>query len=82
MRVVDNWRAVLKHAWSVRLLFVAAVLSGLEVALPLLHGLLPISPLVFAGLSGICVCGAFIARFVVQEKLSGGSHAEKSDQVE
>ncbi|MER9586983.1 hypothetical protein [Mesorhizobium sp. M0276] len=33
MRLVDNWRA-LKHAWSVRLLFIAAVLSGLEVALP------------------------------------------------
>ncbi|MER8967729.1 hypothetical protein NKI25_18740 [Mesorhizobium sp. M0808] len=71
MRLVDNWRAVLKHAWSVRLLFVAAILSGLEVALPLLNGLLPIPPLIFAALSGVCVCGAFIARFVVQEKISG-----------
>lgn len=71
MRIVDNWRAVLKHAWSVRLLFVAALLSGLEVALPLLNGLLPIPPLIFAALSGLCVCGAFIARFVVQKKISG-----------
>lgn len=74
LKIVDNWRAVLKHAWSVRLLLVAAVLSGMEVALPLLNGLLPVPPLVFAAFSGLCVCGAFIARFIVQEKLSGGSN--------
>ena len=77
MRVIDNWRAVLKHAWSVRLLLIAAVLSGLEVALPLLDGVLPIPPLAFAALSGVSVCGAFIARFVVQEKLSGSKDAEE-----
>lgn len=71
MRIVKNWRAVLQHAWSVRLLLVAAMLSGLEVALPLLNGVLPIPPLIFAALSGVCVCGAFIARFVAQEKISG-----------
>lgn len=71
MRIVANWRAVLKHAWSVRLLLIAAVLSGAEVALPLLDGLLPIPPIVFAAISGLCVAGAFVARFVVQEKVSG-----------
>ncbi|MBZ9922269.1 hypothetical protein LB579_31835 [Mesorhizobium sp. BR1-1-7] len=71
MRLIDDWKAVLRHAWSVRLLFIAAVLSGLEVALPLLNGLLPVPPLVFAALSGLCVCAAFVARFVVQKKLSG-----------
>lgn len=77
MKLIENWRAVLKHAWSVRLLALAGVLSGLEVALPLLNGVLPIPPLTFAGLSGFCVCAAFIARFVVQEKLSGDRDADQ-----
>jgi len=71
MRLIDNAWLVFKHAWSVRLLAVAGLLSGLEVALPLLNGILPIPPISFAAMSGVCVCGAFIARFVVQEKLSG-----------
>jgi hydrogenase/urease accessory protein HupE len=36
MTLIWNWKAVLKRAWSIRLIVVAAVLSGLEVALPLL----------------------------------------------
>ena len=74
MRLVANWRAVLKHAWSVRLLLLAGILSGLEVALPLLDGILPVPPTTFAALSGLCVCMAFIARLVAQEKVS--SHEE------
>jgi len=71
MKLVSNWRAVLKHAWSVRLLLLAGILSGLEVALPLLDGILPVPPTVFASLSGLCVCMAFIARLVAQQKVSG-----------
>ena len=33
MTLVANWRAVLRRAWSVRLMLVAAVLSAAEVAL-------------------------------------------------
>lgn len=70
MNLIANWRAVLKHAWSVRLLLLAAVLSGLEVALPFLDGLLPISPGVFALLSFGATVGAFVARFVAQQRLN------------
>ncbi len=35
MRLVDNWRRVLARAWSVRLIVLAALLSGIEGALPL-----------------------------------------------
>lgn len=72
MRLVENWRDVLRHAWSVRLLILAGVLSGAEVALPLLDGLLPIPQGVFASLSGLVVCGAFVARLVAQKGLSNG----------
>lgn len=51
-------------------MLLAAVLSGLEVALPLLGGLLPIPSRVFAALSGLTVAAAFVARFIVQKGLS------------
>lgn len=30
----ENWRAILKHAWSIRLMMLAALLSGFEAFLP------------------------------------------------
>ncbi|KRB22666.1 hypothetical protein [Mesorhizobium sp. Root172] len=78
MQLVSNWKAVLQHAWSIRLMLLAGVLSGVEVALPLIDGLFPIPRGVFAGLSGLVVCGAFIARIVVQSKVSGGNTNEPS----
>lgn len=71
MKLVPNWREVLRYAWSIRLLILAGVLSGAEVALPLLQDLLPIHRGVFAGLSALTVCGAFVARFVAQTSVSG-----------
>lgn len=68
--LVKNWRDVLRRAWSVRLLIVAGLLSGLEVALPLIDGLYEIPRGVFAALSGLTVAGAFVARFIAQKGLS------------
>ena len=70
MKLVTEWREVLRRAWSIRLMLIAAALSGIEVALPLLDGLLPIPPGVFAGLSGLTVAAAFVARLVVQKGIS------------
>ncbi len=70
--LVRNWRAVLRSAWSVRLLAVAGILSGIEVALPLLDGYLLIPPRLFAGLSGITACVAFVARLIAQKDVSDG----------
>ena len=70
MKPVANWRAVLRHAWSVRLLAVAFILTGLEVALPLMDGLLPIPPRSFAILAGLATAGAFVARLVAQKGVS------------
>lgn len=68
--LVSNWRDVLRKAWSVRLLLLAGLLSGLEVALPLIDGVYEIPRGVFAALSGITVAGAFVARLVAQKGLS------------
>lgn len=74
MKLVANWRAVLARAWSVRLMAAAFVLTVLEVALPLLDGLLPIPPYTFAALSGLATAGAFVARLVAQNNVSGEKH--------
>ncbi|MBX3547468.1 hypothetical protein [Chelatococcus sp.] len=71
MRLVPNWREVLRYAWSIRLLILAGALSGAEVALPLLQEILPIHRGVFAGLSALTVCGAFVSRIVAQKSVSG-----------
>ncbi|PSH68629.1 hypothetical protein CU102_12790 [Phyllobacterium brassicacearum] len=70
MKPVANWRAVLRKAWSIRLMLLAGLLSGAEVALPLLDGVLPIPPGIFAGLTFFTVGAAFVARLVVQKGLS------------
>jgi len=71
MKLVPNWRAVLTRAWSIRLMAAAFVLTALEVALPLVDGLLPIPPFTFAALSGLATAGAFVARLVAQKTMSG-----------
>jgi hypothetical protein len=70
MKPVANWRAVLRRAWSIRLMLLAGLLSGAEVALPLLDGILPIPPGAFAPLTVVTVGAAFVARLVVQKGLS------------
>lgn len=72
MNLIPNWRDVLRKAWSARLMLLAALLSGAEVALPLLGGILPIPTGIFAALSFLTVVGAFVARFVAQKGLTDG----------
>lgn len=70
--LVRNWRAVLRYAWSIRLLVLAGLLSGAEIALPLIQDLLPIPRGAFAGLSFLATAMAFVARLVAQQSVSGG----------
>ena len=67
MRLDDQWRVILRKAWSARLLAVAVVLSAAEVLLPFVSDRFPRT--VFAVLSLVVVCGALVARVVVQKGL-------------
>jgi len=69
MSLIHNWRAVLRRAWSVRLMIMAGILSGFEVALPFLDGLLPVAPGVFAALSALTTAAAFVARLLAQKDM-------------
>lgn len=69
MRLVDNWRKVIKHAWSMRLMLLAGALSGAEIALPILDEFLPIPRGVFAAGSGLVTMFALVARLTAQQSL-------------
>ncbi len=71
MKLLHNWRDVLKFAWSIRLMVIAGLLSGAEIALPLLDGVVVIPRGVFAALSFAATAGAFIARLIAQASISG-----------
>lgn len=64
-----DWRTVLRHAWTIRLMAVVFVLSILEVFLSLVA--LPIPPLASAVITGLVSAGAFWARLVAQKDISG-----------
>jgi hypothetical protein len=70
MQLLPNWRAVLQRAWSIRLMILAGLLSGAEIALPLLDGFIDIPRGLFAALSAAATCGAFITRLLAQRGLS------------
>lgn len=68
MKLVSDWKRVLACAWSIRLLLLAGILSGVEVALPLISDALPIPTGAFAALSLFITAGAFVARIVSQKE--------------
>lgn len=67
MKLYDNWKDIVRKAWSVRFMAAAGILSGVEVALPYLQDTMPRGT--FAALSGIFVGAAFVARLVAQKEL-------------
>jgi hypothetical protein len=68
MALYSNWREIVKKAWSIRLMAVAAVMSAAEVIVPFFADALPRGA--FAAISGLTVAGAFVARLVAQRDLS------------
>ncbi|MBY5371325.1 hypothetical protein HFO93_28480 [Rhizobium leguminosarum] len=73
--LVHNWRAVLKRAWSVRLMALALLCIVLEpvtnvVAASWVSGNLFIQ-LAMSTASGLFAAAAIIARIFVQQKISG-----------
>lgn len=65
MKLYDNWKDILKRAWSIRLMILAGMLSAVEVVLPLFADSIPRGT--FAALSGVTVTCAFVARLVAQK---------------
>ena len=74
MKLTADWRAVLRHAWSVRFIIAAALLSAIEAVLPLFGDAIPRVP--FAILTFLAVGAALVARIVAQPKTLPGAADE------
>ena len=68
MTLHDNWRTLVRKAWSVRLMVLAFLLTMAEVMLPFFSEAVP--PRMFAVLSGLAVAGAFVSRLVAQKDMT------------
>lgn len=68
MNLIPRWKKILIKAWSVRLMLLAALLSGIEVALPFFVDDFPKG--VAAGLSLAVTFSALIARIIVQKDVT------------
>lgn len=65
--LLSDWKKILKKAWSVRLVLLSGLLSGVEIILPLYIDSLPRG--IFATLSILTAVGATVARVVAQPKM-------------
>ena len=75
MNLVDDWKWVLKKTWSIRLILLAGLFSGLEAGMQIamaLHWLdqYPIPPGMLVLASFMVSNVAFIARLVAQKKVN------------
>lgn len=66
--LVDDWRRVLRHAWSVRLLVLSFVFDGLEFALPIMMDNPPIDRGWFFAISIAVKIAACAFRFISQKE--------------
>lgn len=64
VKLYPNWKQIIRKAWSVRFMTMAAILSACEVVLPMYEDTIPRN--VFASLSFFFVAAAFISRIVAQ----------------
>ncbi|MCF1740714.1 DUF7940 domain-containing protein [Paradevosia shaoguanensis] len=78
-KLLPDWKRVLRHAWSIRLILLAGLLSGLEVAQPLVADILPIPPLTFAILAMMVTAAAFVARLMAQKSLTEPRNTSPED---
>lgn len=67
MKLIDNWEKVLKHAWSLRLIIVSGLFSGVEAFLPMWSDTVPRG--IFALISLAIAIAAAVSRFVSQPKM-------------
>lgn len=76
MKPVDNWRVIIRRAWSWRLILLAAILGSLAAALQIAPSLfsLPIwVQFALALLAPVVSIAALVARVLVQKDLTDGN---------
>lgn len=69
LKLVPNWRDVLRYAATIKLFLLAGVFSGAEMALPFIDQFISIPRGVFAALTFVTSCCGLVARLVAQQSL-------------
>lgn len=64
--LLPDWRAILRRAWSIKVMLLAGLFSGLELALPLLGDDLPWSRVTFAAVMCFIAAAAVVFRLLAQ----------------
>lgn len=72
MKLVQNWREILKKAWSVKFNVIASVLAGLEVVVAIWQPA-GVPSGVFAGFAGLVSIGSNVARIFAQKEIQNGN---------
>ena len=67
IHLLPEWRWLIRKAWSVRLVVLSALLSGIEVVLPLFVDSMQRN--VFAVLAMLAAIGAGVARVIAQPRM-------------
>jgi len=73
VKLYNDWKRILRYAWSARLAAGAALFSSAQLALPFFDGLVPRIPLAIAAVvigmgAVVCAVAAVGARVVAQPK--------------
>lgn len=77
MRLVYNWKQVLKKAWSVRFNILGIILGAIELALPILDQIYVIDRGYFLVASVTSMIFGNIARLVSQKEFRDDEQSEK-----
>lgn len=76
MTLLPNWRGVLRKAWSIKFMVLAALMSGAEVVMSILQPSNTLPPGVFAALAGVVTSVALVARLLAQNEAGAGDDRE------
>ena len=74
MTLISDWKQVIKKAWSVKFMVLAALLSGVEVTCQILEPTISeaLPKGLFASLAGLVTAGALVARVMAQSEADDG----------
>ena len=77
MTLIPDWKQVIRKAWSIKFMVLAALLSGVEVVLQIIEPAMSadMTKGLFASLAGLTTAGALVARVLAQNE--AGDDGEK-----
>lgn len=67
MKLYDNWKTIVKEAWSIRFMMIAIICECAQVVLPIYTDRIPEN--IFTVLTILAVAGGIISRTIYQQNV-------------